>query len=135
MTRTGLLRYYSATFDKATELRDRDAAAIAATTNGTAVELYPISFQTCAVAVAAASYTGYVAGTAQWTISVEVSDAEAGTYSPIGSAVIPGDGGLFEVPISGFAASQANSEATWMRVVATLTGLAGSLSYGAWVTP
>lgn len=104
--------------------------SIAVTTTGD-----PINFDITATPpttrciIGSAGYTGYVATTAEWTVSVEVSDASDGTYIPIGSLTLPGTAGNYSFGISGQGVYKTLSTARYVRAVATLTGLAGAAAF------
>lgn len=124
------------TVDAALMLRTYAAAALSVTASGSGVEFDSkanLSFKVC---LSAAAYTGYAAGTAQWTIAVEVSDSLAGTYTQLGRSVIPVGAALeTEIMVSPVDAVAANADPNFIRVTATKTGSPGNLTYGAWIVP
>jgi len=122
-------------YDKLLELRDKAAAAIAATTSEVANSNFnPRLFQPYKAVVTADPYTGFVAGTAQWTITIEVSADNAtwvavGTLTPVGQSVQLG------IPLNGRWVDTFNSGALLVRSTATKTGNPGNLSYGVFLAP
>ena len=128
-----------AQIDALTTLRAFDAAAIAVTTIGTPIE-YPLTAEeSIKVIVNQGAYSGYVAGTAQWTISFQASATLAGTYTEIRSILPFVAAGLLnsgqELFISGEQTNKIVPNARFLRAVATLTGAAGALTYGAFLVP
>ena len=128
-----------AQIDALTTLRAFDAAAIAVTTIGTPIE-YPLTAEeSIKVIVNQGAYSGYVAGTAQWTISFQASATLAGTYTEIRSILPFVAAGLLnsgqELFISGEQTNKIVPNARFLRAVATLTGAAGALTYGAYLVP
>lgn len=134
MPRSTLARRDYRVFDFATELRSQSAAALSATTNGTGLFIpeanaaLVLHFE-----VRVAAYTGYVAGTAQWQIIIQGS-ADNTTYVDIQSFVPTGTGGIFTFKSSGMELEGINPGCKYLRVRAVLTGAAGNLTYGAFVT-
>lgn len=124
-------------FDKLLELRARDAAAISATTSSTGVAFRANAYDDFMVEIITATHTGYAAGTAQWSIQIEVSASLSSGYQPVGRAVVPdGTAQRHQVAVSGQSALMALSgtEPLFIRVTATKTGSPGNLSYGAFVS-
>lgn len=122
-------------FDKALELRAYDAAALSATTAGTAIALPASKYDAFKVVVDVAAYTSYAAGTAEWAIAVQVATTSGGTYSTLISVVPIGVVRSYDIPLSGEFADQVLSGAAWIRVNATKTGSPGNLTYGAYIAP
>jgi hypothetical protein len=120
-------------FDKALQLRSNTAAAVAATTSETAIALAATKEGSFEAVIDVAAHTGYAAGTAQWTISVEVSDTLGGTYVSVGSFVVTGVAKRIQLPMSGQYCQQLKADAAYVRVTATKTGSPGNLSYGAFL--
>ena len=125
--------------DALTTLRSYDAASIGATTNGTPIE-YPFTAQeSIKVVLNQAAYSGYVATTAQWVISVQACATIAGSYVEV--ATFPSSlaaGTSYsgqERFLSGEQINKFVPDARFLRVVATLTGAAGALTYGAYLVP
>lgn len=122
-------------FDANLELRDFDAAAISASTAETAIA-YPVTKlmgYKCVVDVAA--YTGYVATTAQWVITVEACATSGGTYKTVGTFTPTGVAIRADVPLSGEWVDDIEADAAYIRVKATKTGSPGNLTYGAFLSP
>jgi len=124
-------------FDKELELRDYAAAAISATTSGTAIELPELTKQNeFSVLVNAAAYTGtFAAGTLQWGIAIEVSDQPSSGFVEVASVVPAGVAIEYKIPLSGDWVQQKKPGAKYARVTATKTGSPGNLTYGAFIAP
>ncbi|MBW4677132.1 MAG: hypothetical protein KME52_24945 [Desmonostoc geniculatum HA4340-LM1] len=122
-------------FDKATELRDYSAATISASTTETAIA-YPVTkLKAYKAVVDVAAHTGYVATTAQWDITVEVSTTSGGTYKTVGTFTATGVANRFDVPLSGEWIDDIVADAAYIRVKAVKTGSPGNLTYGAFLAP
>lgn len=133
MPRSTIANRSQTTFDYLLELYDIDNAAIAATTPGPAVQFFgtlQLGFK-CVVDVM--PYTGFVAGTAQWEVILEVSNIAAGTYTPIGSAIAKGTKARLEIGGTGAGVAGANTSAQFIRVRAVKTGVPGNLQFGAFL--
>lgn len=110
---------------------DHFLALLDGTASATTVTGSPILFDIAAAPsgtrciVGNAGYTGYVASTAQWTITLQASDAISGTYVPIGSLEVPGTAGNYSFGVSGQGVYKILPTARYVRAVATLTGAAG----------
>lgn len=119
------------TVDQLLMLRDRTDVAMSATTNaapvGFPVEAIKYSPYTSAV-FTFADYTGYVAGTAQWSGSVEV-EIDSSWVSVASSVLMPGNDGIVEIAFSGNQLMDMG-EVTAIRAVFTKTGSPGDLSAG-----
>lgn len=107
-----------------------DGTPISATTTGTSI-LFDITaappMTRCIIG--SVGYTDYAAGTAQWTVTLQASDAIGGTYVPIGSLVIPGAAGNYSFGVSGQGVYKILPTARYVRAVATLTGAAGTATF------
>lgn len=103
-----------------------DGTPVAVTTTGTPINLDVTALNLARCIIGSAGYTGYVATTAEWTVSLEASDAVDGTYVPIGSLTIPGTAGNYSFGISGEGVYKILPIAQYVRAVATLTGAAGT---------
>lgn len=117
----------------------RDAAndtAESATASETAVEFDVTYNDKFKVAIEYADIGGTVDGSNFWTISVEVSDTQGGTFTEVGSSGALPVSGPAEIVISGLNVENLDADADWIRVTATETGTtAGDLNYSAYVTP
>lgn len=125
--------------DALTTLRAYDAAALSATTNGTPVE-YPFTAEEAVkVIINQAAYSSYAAGTAEWTLSLQVSDATAGTYVTVATILPALAAGTSEngqeVFLSGEQINKAVANARFLRLVCTKTGSPGNLTVGAYLVP
>jgi hypothetical protein len=123
------------TFDALTELKDYTDSAISATTAETGIEFPVRKTQDYKVCLSFATYSGYVATTAEWVITVEVSDVVGGTYTPVASYTPKGTAEETEICLSGVMVSSADADAEFIRVKATKTGVPGNLTYGAYIVP
>jgi len=126
------------TYDAQLELRDYAAAAISATTSETGVAFDVRKQCGFRVIVTADAYTGYVATTAEWTITVEVSDLVGGTYTTVATldpAAAAGAAIQVGVALSGDQIAAIDADAAFIRVTATKTGSPGNLTYGAYIVP
>ena len=129
----------SAQIDALTTLRDYTAAALSATTNGTPIE-YPFdSEESVKVIINQAAYSSYAAGTAEWVLSLQVSNAVAGTYVTVESILPALAAGAAsngqEVFLSGELIRKAVANARFLRIVATKTGSPGNLTFGSFLVP
>jgi hypothetical protein len=83
-----------------------------------------------------APYTGYVAGTAEWTATIEASDAVAGTYKLVsGSVPLDGKGGQAQILLTGLNIARIVPNASYLRVTATKIGTPGNAIYSAYLVP
>lgn len=121
------------TTDKFLYLKERGEVT-ATTTEAALSEFNPLNNGNYRVVINHAAYTGYVAGTAQWTIAVEAS-SDGTTYSTIASFVSDGTAGRKEFLLSPYEINQVVSGAKFMRVRATKTGSPGNLTYAAYILP
>jgi hypothetical protein len=120
-------------------LRSNSSTAVTTTTSETGKLVYPRNHlrYKCVIDVA----TFDVADTDEtYVITVEVSDAEAGTYtvmSTLADATIKagGDGSNYELPLSSNLACVTDSDSLYVRVTATLGGTSPSINYGAFLAP
>jgi hypothetical protein len=123
-------------FDKQMELRDGTASAVAATTSETAIAFTAVAFDVFKVIVYPTAFSAYVAGSAEWTISVEAGLTLGGAFTVIDSVKPNGTTPkTLEMALSGGEIEQAVPGAKYLRVTATKTGTPGSLIYGAFVSP
>lgn len=122
------------TVDAALRFRKLSDTALSATGSTAGLAFYPRAQEVFKVCFSVAAYTGYAAGTAQWALTVEISDALNGTYTQIGKTLIPvGTAGELELALSGAEAAIVSSASVFIRVTATKTGAPGNLSYAAWI--
>jgi len=122
----------SDTFDANLELRPYTAAAISATTSGTAVDLIGAAMSEFKCAVIMGAFTSFVDTVNFWTFSVEVaitsSFVEIARFSPKSGAAQQ-----IDIPLSGYLVDDAVPTAAKIRIVATKTGSPGALTYGAFL--
>ena len=128
-----------AQIDALTTLRAHDAVALTATNLGVPVEYAFTAEESIKVIINQNAYTGYVAGTAQWTLSFQASLTVAGTYTEVSTIPASVAAGLLTSGQERFlSCEQINKivpNARFLRAVATLTGAAGALTYGAYLVP
>jgi hypothetical protein len=129
----------TAQVDALTVLRDYTAAAASATTNGTPIE-YPFTAEeSVKVIINQAAYSSYSAGSVSWTLSLQVSDAVAGTYREVASIAPTVAAGAAlngqEVFLSGEQINKVVAGARFLRIVATKLSTAGDLTFGAYLVP
>lgn len=116
-------------FDKLTELRAYSAAAISATTAGTAIAFdIPDQYEFKAV-LNHAAISSVVATSAEWVVTLEVSPDNS-TFTAIRSWTLTGTASQFETPVSGIEINAKVANATHIRAKATKTGTPGTLTYG-----
>ena len=125
--------------DALTTLREYTAAALSATGNGTPIE-YPFTAEeSVKVIINQAAYSSYSAGSVSWTLSLEVSDAVAGTYKQVASIAPTVAAGAAlngqEVFLSGEQINKTVPNARFLRIVATKLSTAGNLTFGAYLVP
>lgn len=126
------------TYDAELELRDYAAAAVSSTTSETGIEFAVRKQETFRVVINAAAYTSHSAGSAEWTITIEVSDVVGGTYTTVATLdPATAAGAAIQVPIdiSGGEVAAIDADAAFIRVTATKTGSPGNLTYGAYIVP
>ena len=123
-------------FDKLTELRDNTLPAVAADQFELGVPLVAFAFDEFKCVVENDVYTGYAAGTVQWTATIEAATAMGGTYKAVGTAVMDGSkSSIAEIALSGQSIEQVVPGAKFVRIRATKLGSAGALTYGAFLSP
>ena len=125
--------------DALTTLRAADAVAITTTTNGTPIE-YPFTAEeNVKVILNQTGYSGYVATTAQWTISLQACATVGGTYVEVATFSASLSAGASysgqEAFLSGWQINNIVPDARFLRSVATVVGSAGALTYGAYLVP
>ena len=127
---------FSATFDKLLELRDLASAPLSASATTSPIKfaateqtLYRLMFES-------AGYTGFVNPTSIWQVALEVSDAEGGTYVPVGSlSTIPESPQTIEVGLSGKLIDSLVADASWVRLSFVKVGTPGDLTVRAYLAP
>ena len=134
MPRSTIANRRAIEFDKSLELRDYAAVAISASTTEAAIALSATKLMAYKCVVDVAAYTGYVAATAQWDITVEAALTSGGTYKTVGTFTALGTQSRFDVPLSGEWVDDIVAGAEYIRVKATKIGSPGNLSYGAFLT-
>ncbi|MEH1821524.1 MAG: hypothetical protein V7L31_20995 [Nostoc sp.] len=140
MARSTIANRRAILLDASLILRDfTTAVAISATTAETAISntnVAELLYYKAVVDVAA--HTGYVAGSAQWTITIEAS-ADNSTFVPVGTVIPIGVANRFQIPLSGEwveknLPSAAYPNIIYVRAKATKIGSPGNLNYGAFLT-
>lgn len=120
-------------FDKSLQIRDVNAAAASATGSQTAIALPVTKENYFEVVLDVAAHSGYSAGSAYWTITVEICDTSGGTYAVVGSYTADGTAKRIQLPLSGQYCQQIKSGAAYIRTTHTKTSTVGNLSYGAFI--
>ena len=133
MTRSTIANRVGKTFDKNLELYDLATAAISATTNGAPLAIDATDIVEYDVVVNPVAYTGYVAGTAQWAISVGAATTVGGTYNTVATIVLDGTATQRFIALSGAMIAGVTPQAKFLRVTATKTGTPGNLQFGAFL--
>jgi hypothetical protein len=135
MPRSTLPNRRAIEFDKELELRPYEATALAATASSTAITFPGTKQMYFKNIINLAAHTGYVAGSAQWSIATEFS-ADNVTFKQVGNAIVlTGIVNQIEIALSGAAVEDVVPEAAFVRVTATKTGTPGNLSFGAFLAP
>lgn len=122
-------------YDNALELRAYTASALSATGSSTGVAFDVSTFPSFEVIVNVAAHTGYSAGSAFWTITVEVSDTLGSGYVTVGSYTPDGTAKEARIAVDCLYGELLKSNAAYIRVTATKTSTAGNLTYGAYLNP
>lgn len=133
MPRSTIGNRRAAAFDKSLELRDYALAAISATTAGTGIPFSPEKTIMFRAIANYPTYTGYVAGTAQWEMQIQASTTLTGTYVTIASVPLVGTQQVAEVAVSGLSAGLLAAGAKFVRVNLVKTGTPGNLQCGAYL--
>lgn len=124
------------TYDVNLELRDIADGAESATASETGIPFDCRKINEFKVCYVINAHTGYDAGTAEWNLTVEVSDVVGGSYTQVGPTISPvGAAVEGEIVISGAMVAAADADADWIRITATKTGSPGNITYGAWIVP
>ncbi len=108
--------------------------SITATTAGNAVEFPAIAQGTYKAVVSYDAITGYVAGTAFWTLNLQVATTNAGPWTTVASAPLEAQG-LTEAVTSGREVQQSAPDAAFVRAELALTGGAGALNHEVFLSP
>ena len=122
-------------FDVFLELRSYTAASLAATTSGVGIPLTGYAHGEFSVVLGLLAQTGFVLGTAQWTVSIEASPVLGSGYVAIASVVLLGLTRNRHVALSGDMIQETVPGARFLRVTATKLGTVGNLTYGAYISP
>jgi hypothetical protein len=122
--------------DNALTFRAITDAAISSTTSTTGIQFYPTKNEAFKVCFSHLAYTGYSAGSAEWTLTVEVSASLASGYVAVATldpATFAGTAAETEIVLGGDQVFDVLDTATYVRVTATKTGSPGNLTFAAWV--
>lgn len=120
-------------FDKSLELRNASNPAISVSFAENPVQFPAEKYNFYKAVVHSPTYTGYVAGSAEWQAIVEVSTTLAGTYKQVGIATLIGAGGDVQVPLEGSYIEDILPGAAYIRVRTVKVGAPGNLTYGAFL--
>lgn len=133
MPRSTIANRQSAIFDKLLELYDASLVAISATANGAPVFFDQRTVQEYEVVINSLAYTGFVAGTALWSIALQASATQGGTYTTVATVNLDGTAKRNFLTSSGMMVTQTVPDAQWLRILATKTGAPGPLQFGAFI--
>jgi len=124
-------------YDSSLELRDKAATAITATTSGTGIEFAVRKSMPFKAIVIWDAYSSYTATSAEWTITISVSDVVGGTYTPVSQAIalVGSADGRLEIPLNSGNIAYLDADSAFIRVTATKVGSPGGLTYGAFLVP
>lgn len=134
MARSTIATRYGKLFDKELELYSYATAAVSATTNSTVKALEVRKLDDYEVIIDVAAHSGYSAGTAEWPITVSVSDTSGGTYTTIASFTPAGTAARRVIALSGAMVESIKSDAAYIKITATKTGSPGNLTFGAYLS-
>lgn len=125
-------------YDAELALRTPEAVAVSVTTSTTRIA-FPVrknnGFKVC---FDIDPYTSYAAGTAEWTIAVDVSATLGGASTVIGTiapAVFAGNAGETEIVFGADEVADKLATAEFIGLVLTKTGSPGNLTVSAWIVP
>lgn len=135
MSRSDIANRRAIIFDKALELRDGSTSSIMPSTTEIAIAFPATKVEDYKAVVDVSAYTGYVATSAQWDITIEAALTSGGTYKTVGTCTATGVANRFDVPLSGEWVDDIVPNANYIRVKAVKTGSPGNLSYGAFLAP
>jgi hypothetical protein len=116
-------------------LKDYADAAISATASSTGLQVYPAAHEELKVVIVHDAITSVTPGSAEWVLTVSVSDLVGGTYTTVGSLTLGAAASENAITFAGETAKLANASAAFVRITATKTGSPGTLKYGAWIVP
>jgi hypothetical protein len=121
----------AASFDKFLELRAFGAVAGAET--GTAIQIAVRKSLDYRVVINSRGYTGFVAGTAFYTVIIEVSATAGGTYTEVARLNLAPTAGLTEIPLSGSQVNYVVPTAEFIRHRVVITGTPAGLNFAAYL--
>lgn len=133
MSRSTISSRRAVIFDKSLELRNASNPALTAATAENPVQFPAEKYNFYKAVVHTPGYTGYVAGTAEWQVIIEVSTQLAGTYKQVGIATLPSAGGDVQIPLEGSYIEDVLPGADYIRVRTVKVGSPGNLTYGAFM--
>ncbi|NEQ64532.1 MAG: hypothetical protein F6K21_03320 [Symploca sp. SIO2D2] len=123
------------TLDALLMMRDPADGAISATTSTTAIEFNSRKVDHFRGILTHQAIASVTPGTAEWTVAIEVSDTQTGTFTEIASQILGADATEYEFGFTGAEIEDQAPTAAWMRLTATKAGGVGDLSFGGWLTP
>jgi hypothetical protein len=138
MPRSTIAQRQFKALDSLLELALYSANTVAATGFGATVVFLPaVKLLGFKAIFNVAAYTGYVAGTAQWALSLQFADDAAFTVNPItvGSVIAVGVATSLELGLTGRQLEAISLNTSYVRFVATKVGAPGNLQFGAFLTP
>lgn len=133
MPRSTLGNRRGVTFDRALQLYDPTAPGVTSATSGNPIPLASTRILEFHAIINVQPYTGFVAGTAYWSITIEIADALAGPYKSVGTVIAVGTQNQFHLPLSGPWIEDIDGAAygaAFIRATATPTGSPGALQFG-----
>lgn len=134
MPRSTIAQRYGQIFDVLLSLYPYATPAVAATTTSTPIAFDATKVLSFGTLVSFAAVTGYVAGTAYWSIAIQASATQGGTYTTVASIDLGAGPRERVIALNGPGVSGIVPDAKWFRVVATKVGTPGNLQFGAFFT-
>jgi hypothetical protein len=126
----------ASSYDALAVIRPITAAAISATTSETGLALPLPTFEDIALVLQVRPISSFVAGTATWTITLEVSANLGSGYVSVRNLTIPAAAAdQYFLPVSGATFNKVVPGAAFARVTATKVGTPGNLTYAAYFSP
>ena len=124
------------TFDSLGLIVEDEVVSVTASCTGANIDGLALGSASYVAVINNSVVTGTVDGSNYYTLQVEVSDAVAGTYAPIGDAVVlPATAGQSQIGFTSEQLERVTASADFFRVTATKTGTtATAVTYTAFVS-
>jgi hypothetical protein len=136
MPRSTIANRSEKTFDKLLEIYNGDTAPVNATANGPAVAFDAYTAPDAAHAFYTPGYSGYVAATNFWSVTLSASTTSTGTFTAVHAAIpLNGAATCNRVAISGDTISAIVPGAKFLRLAISKVGSPGDLKIGSYLTP